>query len=114
MSRLGPNVKLTLDPKHRDLTRRMFTEVFGAMVIQPTPTMQVYRLEDTQIGANYVAEGLSEAQHALGPWLEILVGDLDQAHAQLLALGLEQQDYVDQSHAYFAAPGGWIFRLARL
>lgn len=113
MSRLGHNVKLTVDRKHQPAIRGMFAEILGAKVVDPQPDLQVYALADTNIGVYYVDGGaLTPEQQARGAWLEILVDDPEATRDALLKQGLEQLSYVDTGHHYFSAPGGWVFRLA--
>jgi hypothetical protein len=111
---LGKNVKLTVGRSLQGQLRAVF-EVFGAELVTPMPTLDAFRMGGASIGFAYVddAEALTAEQMRKAPWLEFLVDDVDRTNAQLDALGLARLDYHDKAHAYFAGPGGFVFRIAK-
>jgi len=116
MTTLGKNVKITAPETTRTAMRAMFAAIGGTLVT-PNDRMDVFALDGgSNIGFAYVpaAEALTSDQMRRAPWLELAVADVDATRAQLDALGLEAVDDVDRSHAYFAGPGGFVFRIAAL
>ncbi len=113
MTTLGRNVKITAPKSAREAARAMFAAL-DAKHAAPSPTMDVFALDGGSIGFEYVADAsaLTAAQMRIAPWLELAVADVDAARERLAALGLERVAYRDHTHAYFAGPGGFVFRLA--
>lgn len=112
-STLGKNLKITAPRSAQTVTRAMF-DAFGAVRIEPMPQLDVFKLDGTSIAFEYLAEAeaLTPAQMRIAPWIEIIVDDVVRATRALAALGLEQLDYHDKEHPYFAAAGGLVLRLA--
>ena len=114
MSRLGPNVKLTLSATERDNVAELFAGALGAKAITPIPDMDVYIFPDgSRVGAHFIdpKEALTPAQQRLGAWLEFLVEDLPAAIAACEAAGCKAFPYGDGNLTYLAGPGGFCFRL---
>lgn len=116
MATLGLNIRCVAGQSHRDAISRFYREVFGADTVHPAEDLDVYVLGGTAcIGVYFVADdqALTPQQHeAVGTWIEITVGDVEQVRAQLKERGVQELTYRDQEHHYFAAPGGQVFRLA--
>lgn len=117
MTKLGKNVKLTIAETHRARVSQVFTRALGATAVTPPgqTSLEVYKLEGSQIGAFYVpaAEALSPADQRKGAWLELDVPDVAGAQKALDALEVERVAYADTAHAYYQLPGGPVFRLAK-
>jgi hypothetical protein len=114
MTTLGKNVKITAPESIRPAARTLF-ETLGASLASPSAQMDVFALGDrTNVGFAYVPDeqALTPAQMRIAPWLELAVPDVERARGQLAELGLEQIEYVDNTHPYFIGPGGFVFRLA--
>lgn len=114
MIALGPNVKITAPESVRSQIRAMF-EALGSRRGGPNDRMDIFATSNNgNIGFEYVpdAQALTPAQMRIAPWLELAVADVDAVRAQLAALAVEQLDYADKSHYYFAGPGGVVFRLS--
>ncbi len=115
MARFGRNLKLHARPTERSKIQAFFSEGLGAKVQNPRPDLEMFLLDDGfNIGVFYVDDGaaLSDSEALKGPWLEILVSDVESALAKLLSLGARELDFIDKTHHYLQAPGGMVFRLA--
>ena len=115
MSRLGSNVKLTIDKSHREPVRALFRDALGSKVLTPTPELEVYELEAAaRVGVFYVpaGEALPPSEQQKGAWLEFVVDDEPAVREKLSALGVARVEYSDKAHAYYQVPGGPVFRLA--
>ncbi len=114
-TRFGRNLKWIVRPEHRTPIRRMFTEVFGASTKNPKPHIEVYTLAGGEnVGVFVDDDALTPDQQKKGPWLEFLVADVDATVKALEASGVPQMPYDgDKDHAFFQAPGGPVFRLAK-
>ena len=114
-SAFGRNQRWIVAAEHRAALRSMFVEVLGAEVAHATPTREIYRLSDGGSVGVFVEERSLGAEEArLGAWLEFLVEDVDAAVAGLERAGATRVDFFDQTHVYLQAPGGPVFRLAKL
>jgi hypothetical protein len=117
MTRIGKNLKLTIDAAYRSRVQSVFTEVLGAVAVTPPgqDKLEVYKLDGCQVGVFYVAPGeaLSVEDQQKGAWLEFDVADIDATTKALTALGLTRITYADKEHAYFQLPGGPVFRLGK-
>lgn len=111
----GTHQKWLVRPAHREAVRAMFTRGLGAADITPKDgPLDVFELESgAVIGVELDANALDEASARKGAWLEFLVVDPDATARTLDAQGLKRVEYDDAQHAYFQAPGGPVFRLAR-
>jgi hypothetical protein len=115
MASLGPNVKLTIAARWRARVHDLFVEVLGAAATDAGADLAVYRLgEGTRVGVLYTPDdaALSPEDQRKGAWLEFRVSDPAKTADQLRSLGVERIEYADRDHAYFAIPGGPVFRLA--
>lgn len=115
VTRLGSNLKLTIDAARRAEVRSLFVDVFGAAPSQPAGDLEVYRLAGgANVGVYFVdaGEALSELDQRKGAWLELAVDDAAAVAGKLRELGVAQIEYVDTAHDYFQIPGGPVFRLA--
>jgi hypothetical protein len=110
---LGRNVKLTVPRSAQDRVRALF-DALGATLVTPAPGMDAFKMTGGSAGVVYVADGdaLTPEQMRIAPWLELAVDDVERALARLDALGFARIDYHDRDHAYFAGPGGFVFRVA--
>lgn len=117
MASFGKNMKWTVDQAQRERIRAFFVEGLGvAHASGGPPNLDLYRLADGfQIGVFSVpaAEALRPEDLRKAAWLEIAVDDVESTIGRLAALGVEEVEYVDKEHRYFAIPGGPVFRLAR-
>jgi hypothetical protein len=93
----------------------MFTRGLGAADVTPKDgPLDVFELDGgALIGIELDASALDEASARKGAWLEFLVADPDATARTLDAQGVKRVEYSDKEHAYFQAPGGPVFRLAR-
>lgn len=113
---MGLNVKITVSRAHRPAWRALF-EALGASSIESPPDAEIATLGDGgHVGAFFVdaADALPEKLAVRAPWLELRVDDPAAVARALDALAMPRVEYHDQAHAYFAAPGGFVFRLAPL
>jgi hypothetical protein len=110
---LGRNSKWTVKPEHRETIRRLFEQGLGVHYVSPVPAVDQFKLGAGSIGVEYDDAALSAEDARKGAWLELLVDDPEQAAAGLEAAGAERIAYHDKAHAYFQAPGGPVFRLAK-
>lgn len=116
MTTLGPNLKLTIAARWRPQVHDLFVDILGATTVQPSANFEVYLLDGgkARVGVAYAPDGeaLSPDDQRKGAWLEFRVADPANTAARLEAKGVPQIDYTDRDHAYFAIPGGPVFRLA--
>jgi hypothetical protein len=73
--------------------------------------MDVFALDGGNVGFEYAAETLTEAQMRIAPWLEFAVADLAATGDRLAAVGIARMEYRDKDHPYFVGPAGVVFRL---
>lgn len=113
MMTLGKNVKITAPASARPAARALF-ETLGATLITPESNFDVFASGGSNVGFHYVGETetLTTEQMRIAPWLELVVDDVGAARARIEALGLSRIEYHDKEHAYYAGPGGFVFRLA--
>ena len=111
----GTHQKWLVRPAHREALRTMFTRGLGASeVTRKGEPLDVFELEKgALVGVELDDTALDEAAARKGAWLEFLVGDPDATARALDAQGVKRVEYDDKDHAYFQAPGGPVFRLAR-
>jgi len=114
MTKLGGNVRITIDRKLRSDLRAVMEGVLRCEQSSPRPDIDVYRLGTGSLGAYLVdtAEALPAAELQKAPWLEFIVEDLAATEQGLARLGMAPIDYHDKAHNYYQAPGGIVFRLA--
>jgi hypothetical protein len=114
MARFGTNLKLTIAAEWRPRVHALFVDVLGASASEPTADLEIYHLEDGNVGVYYVGpdETLAPGDQRKGVWLEFRTEDPDAAAERLAAHGVARIDYHDRAHAYFQVPGGPVFRLA--
>ena len=112
---LGKNQKWIVRPAHRGAVHALMTRGLGASeVTPPNAPLDVFELESGALVGVEVDDGaLDEAAARKGAWLEFLVADPDATARTLDAQGVKRIEYHDKEHAYFQAPGGPVFRLAR-
>ena len=117
MTRFGTNMKITVAESERARVRALWEGALGCALSTPTPQLDVYRLDDGfRLGVFFtdVAGALPVGDQPKAPWLEILVDDPDRAAAAIDEIGLTPVAYDDPDHRYWLAPGGPVFRLARV
>jgi len=114
-AQLGRNQKWIVLPAHRTAVHEMFTRGLGAAEVTPKGApLDVFELESgALVGVEVDDKALDEASARKGAWLEFLVSDPDATARTLDAQGVKRVEYHDKEHAYFQAPGGPVFRLAR-
>ena len=117
MVKFGRNMKVTLGTSQREAFTTMMTEAFGSTWVDATPEMRIFTMPDGfSLGAQTVAD--SDALDAdamfIAPWVEFLVEDIAATTETLERIGATSFEYVDQTHTYFRAPGGLVFRLATI
>jgi len=112
---LGKNQKWIVRPSHREAMHALFVRGLGAAeVTPPNAPLDVFELESGALVGVEVDDGaLDEEAARKGAWLEFLVADPDATAKTLDAQGVKRVQYHDEDHAYFQAPGGPVFRLAR-
>ena len=113
MITIGNNIKVTVPQSIRERARAVFTGL-DAKLRSPSDRFDQFQMPGgSNLGLEYVpdAEALTPAQMRIAPWIELVVDDAAIARDRLLGLGVEQIDYRDKDHAYFVAPGGFIFRV---
>jgi hypothetical protein len=84
-------------------------------VLSSKTDVDIFTFEDGASIATFYVPGeraLTPAQHLRAIWLEFEVGDVAKVSGQLAQLNIEPFEYEDQTHPYFQAPGGQVFRLA--
>lgn len=116
MATIGKNMKLCVPRDLRAATHAIYAGVLGATVHTPAADIEVFEFGDGRnLGVFYGDRGdaLTDAQHAQAIWLEFEVGDVAATTRALLAAGATRVAFPDDTHPYFAAPGGQVFRLAR-
>jgi hypothetical protein len=116
MSKLGKNMKLTAPTSDRDQARDVYGSILGGVRSTPHPEMDLFVFDDGFHMGVYFADGadvLTAEQQRLAAWLEFVVEDELATAERLLTAGCSRIDYVDKEHAYFAGPGGQVFRLGR-
>ncbi len=113
MITIGNNVKVTVPQSVRERARAVFSGLDATLRTPSERFDQFAMTGGSNLGLEYVpdAEALTPSQMRIAPWIEIVVDDAAKARERLLALGVEQIDYRDKDHAYFVAPGGFIFRV---
>ena len=111
----GTHQKWLVRPAHKDAVHTMLTRGLGATNITPKGApLDVFELESgALVGVELDPEALDEASARKGAWLEFLVADPDATAKTLDSQGVKRVEYADKEHAYFQAPGGPVFRLAR-
>lgn len=112
MIRLGPHLKITAKPAHRERVRALLTGTLDLGLVDRGDVYDIYRLGSGSVGYFFLDDALSEEEARKGAWIELLVDDPDAVTAALAGQGLTPFDYVDKSHRYFSLPGGQVFRLA--
>jgi hypothetical protein len=115
MTRFGTNMKFLVDRALREDVRALYAGVFGCTVANPTPDLDVYRLEEGfNLGFFFVDAGgaLRAEDHDKAPWLEFAVDDKEITAKKLDEIGVPRVEYSDKTHAYFRSPGGPVFRLS--
>lgn len=116
MTSLGSNIRCVAALEHRAAIASLYTEVFGAKALHPTPDLDVFVLAGGgHVGVYYVegAKALSPEQHEVaGTWIELVVEDVAATGAELERRGVRRLAYHDETRAYHQAPGGQVFRLA--
>jgi catechol 2,3-dioxygenase-like lactoylglutathione lyase family enzyme len=110
---LGNHSAIVLPRGEQDRIRRFYRDVLGCEIIRETDRKDDFRMGDNfYIGVLYEDEGvaLDEGSFAKAIYLELKADDADEMRREIVAFGvrvLEMQD----SHLYFQAPGGQVFRL---
>lgn len=116
MAKLGSNVRCVAAHEHREAIATLFTQVFEAEAVHPTPDLDVYLLADgSRVGVCFVAaeKALTPEQHeTAGTWLELVVPEVTATRDELTRRGHAPLEYHDREHSYFRLPGGQIYRLA--
>jgi catechol 2,3-dioxygenase-like lactoylglutathione lyase family enzyme len=110
---LGNHSAIVLPRGEQDRIRRFYRDVLGCEVIRKTDRKDDFRMGGNfYIGVLYEDEGvaLDESNFSKAIYLELKADDVDEMRRDIVAFGvrvLEMQD----SHLYFQAPGGQVFRL---
>ena len=113
MIELGPNLKLSVHPEHRETLRLVFERGLGLVRTSPVGDWDLFAVaRGGTIGVAYVEHALSPELARQGAWIEVLISDPDAAAVRLSELGLEPFPYADHTRRYYEAPGGQVFRLA--
>ncbi|HEY2366208.1 MAG TPA: hypothetical protein VGH87_07485 [Polyangiaceae bacterium] len=112
---LGMHQKWTVRPAHRTAIHALMTRGLGASEgTPPDASFDLFELEGGAVVGVEMDDGaLDEEAARKGAWLEFLVADPEATARALDALSVKRIDYRDKEHAYFQAPGGPVFRLAR-
>lgn len=114
---MGTNVKVIVSASARPRVRAMFEAIGLEAPKSPAEHLDVFALHDGgNLGFCFVPaeEALGEEELARSVWLELRVGDVDAVARALDAQSIPRVEYSDTTHPYFRAPGGLVFRLARL
>ena len=111
----GNHQKWIVRPAHREALRAVLTRALGASAVSPpNAPMDVFELADgSHIGVEIDPEALDDTQARKGTWLEFRVEDPEATARALDAIDVRRVEYTDKAHAYFQAPGGPVFRLAK-
>lgn len=118
MANFGRNMKLTIDTRHKDAVRAVFTKALAATHKELPNGFELFLLEDGFNIGVYFADGGGMSENDAkehGVWLEFAVADKGATHDALKAAGVDAFDYeVDQENNYYMLPGGPVFRLSAI
>jgi hypothetical protein len=117
MTTIGNHIKTNVHKDLRERVRTFYLEVLQCKpMAAPMADLDLFVFEnDFALGVFYVEEAdlLTEAEHLKAAWLEIKAKDTEQVKRRLIAFGVKEVDYPDNTaRFYFQAPGGQVFRLA--
>lgn len=113
MIKFGTNIKLNVPAALREKTQAFYQQGLGAKHQSPREALDMFIFEDGFcLGVFYNEETLSPEQMKLGPWLEVSTPTPEALEQKLLELGGTSVKGMTP-HAYVAAPGGLIWRLAK-
>jgi hypothetical protein len=96
------------------LTSLRDNEQVGGAVLSADTDVEVFTFDGGgSIGCFYVPadQALRPPEHLQAIWLEFEVDDVGRTTAELGRMGIQPFEYEDQTHPYFQAPGGQVFRL---
>lgn len=129
MASIGRHHHLDVDEQFRTPTRALYegilggkltslrdNETAGGAVLPRGTDVEVFAFDGgASVAFFYVPAGqaLTPPQHLRAIWLEFEVEDVGRTTGALAQLGIEPFEYEDQTHPYFQAPGGQVFRLAQ-
>ena len=121
---LGARVHLFVGPKHREAFTSLFRDVLGCDAVErdfglPFPILLVrfadgsaFSVEFSDLAVEAPSNGrLSDATAFRGAWIEFRTADVARLQQRLRAAGIAEFTHPGSPHAYFAAPGGQVFRL---
>lgn len=90
--------------------RSFYREALGCEVRVSTDDIDRFRLDDTHFCFVYQDTGLSKDDFIKSIYLELKTTDVAETKRRILDFGVRQLEVPD-SHLYFQAPGGQVFRL---
>jgi catechol 2,3-dioxygenase-like lactoylglutathione lyase family enzyme len=122
VTRLGARLHLFVHPADREAFTALFRDVLGLRVVERDfglahPILLVrlddgsFSVEFTDLAPTPPALPTDDALALRGPWIEFRAPDLDRAQRALREAGVPEFRHPGSGNAYFAAPGGQVFRV---
>jgi catechol 2,3-dioxygenase-like lactoylglutathione lyase family enzyme len=109
---LGENSKLTALPSKRKQVLKFYRDVLGCEQTRKSEGVDIG--SDFYLGVVYDEAALSLQDRMKSIWLELETADPDALKPSILDFGIAEIEYCDKEHFYFQAPGGQVFRLAKI
>ena len=116
MVTIGNHLKMNIPVALRQRARDFYG---GLLKCRPMPSpsseLDLYEFDGGFVlGLFFGAESdsLTEAEYLRATWMELKVDDPAAWKERLLAFGVHEVQYPDQSRFFFQAPGGQVFRVA--
>jgi catechol 2,3-dioxygenase-like lactoylglutathione lyase family enzyme len=109
----GNHAALVSPRTERDAIRRFYRDVLGCRVMRETDQKDDFRIgDDFYLAVLYEADGVAARAEDLlrSIYLELETDDVEQMRRKIIDFGVEVLEMQD-SHLYFQAPGGQVFRL---
>ena len=122
--RLGARVHLFVHPSAREAFQRLFRDALGCSVAElefglAHPILLVQFGDGSGFSVEFSdlapmvspAEPIDDRRAFRGAWIEFRTPDVDAVQTALRQAGVPEFRHAGSSHAYFAAPGGQVFRV---
>jgi catechol 2,3-dioxygenase-like lactoylglutathione lyase family enzyme len=95
--------------------RKFYRDVLGCELTRQSEGVDIFKIgSDFYLGVVYNEAALSPQDRMKSIWLELEMADLDALKRSILDFGIAEIDNWDKEHFYFEAPGGQVFRLAKI
>jgi len=118
MVRIGNHLKIIVAQSLRPKTREFYADLLGCRVLDsPRPDLDLYEFEDGFVLGLFFgpeSDALSPNDYLKATWMELKTEDPAALKSRLLAFGVKQVDFPDETRFFFQAPDGQVFRVAPL